>query len=433
MQQPGLKVFISHNHADRVLAEAWKKLLETISAGEIRVWHSSDTNPHGGVMAGKDWHEQLYQRLSESSLVIAIQTRANYDRPWVMWECGAASGVNRERDIIPIVYGLDPGEASSPLAIYQAYDGTDRARVRELCSRLAEEAGITLAGNAFARSLPVYLKVVNSLHPHEEISEVQMETWFDEFKEKVRDGLSNEVMMLRQLMYASYPEPFKPVKAELHGWLSKTLVDQEKYNEAIEEANYALSLNPNNTLWLFYKALALVERLDLGAAEELVNSIFSLNPNLRLHRDFASLAGRIHREHWIIKGDSRDLDMAFTAYHQAYLASDKDYYPGINAAELALARGEAHLAQELFAEVLQTCQKKQAQPPVNAWVDFTAGHAYLGLGQMEEAFREYQRGLGRPSSPPLRERRSAAKGCARIAALKKLPDEGIAGIRELLL
>ena len=85
-----MDVLISHAHDEGKLAGAWKELLESISAGTIRVWFSSDMHPGGGMPVGKEWRQHLYERLEKSEFVLAIQTPASAGRPWVMWECGVA-------------------------------------------------------------------------------------------------------------------------------------------------------------------------------------------------------------------------------------------------------------------------------------------------------------------------------------------------------
>lgn len=37
-------------------------------------------------------------------------------QPWVMWECGVASGVVKECGLIPVVYAMEHGDLASPPA-----------------------------------------------------------------------------------------------------------------------------------------------------------------------------------------------------------------------------------------------------------------------------------------------------------------------------
>src|SRR3977135_3516040 len=101
-----LKVMISHAHDEKGLAAAWKQLISTASMGAVETWFSSDVTATGGIGLGQEWRSDLYKRLSESNLILSIQTPSSAGRPWIMWECGVASGVKKIRGIIPIVYSL---------------------------------------------------------------------------------------------------------------------------------------------------------------------------------------------------------------------------------------------------------------------------------------------------------------------------------------
>src|SRR5690348_15698577 len=103
---PRLKILISHAHDEKALAEAWKTLISDSLMGAVEAWFSSDAAAGGGMELGQEWRQQLYHRLEQSHLVIAIQTPTSAGRPWVMWECGVASSIVPERGIIPIVFGM---------------------------------------------------------------------------------------------------------------------------------------------------------------------------------------------------------------------------------------------------------------------------------------------------------------------------------------
>jgi len=237
---------------------------------------------------------------------------------------------------------------------------------------------------------------------------------------------------MRQLMYASLEKPFHPVEPAIHELLSRILLEQREYKLAIEEVDYALKLINDDVQLLHRKALALVELHNLLEAEDLVKRIISLNEELKLNSEIASLQGRIHRSRWALTHEIPALDAAIDAYRRAYEADRTQYYPGINAAELALTKGDAKLAEQILQEVLTTCKQLQARPVVSYWVDFTLGAVYLGLGNVDGAIAEYTKGLNRVPAPPPRVRESAAKGAYRMATAKKLPGDIDEKIQEIL-
>lgn len=424
-----LNILISHAYDEKGLAEAWKKLIETVSSGIIQVWFSSDTGPTGGVMIGKPWLDDLYQRIAESDFILAIQTTISASRPWIMWECGVASGINRERGIIPIVYSLGRGDLSNPLTSYQAYQGDDASQVREVCERLVQKAQMTPPDYIYGEAIKTYLASVNLHRPRKPLRAEQIALWLGRIENLVQSGRKDELISLRQHMYASLGQP---VSANVHETLSQLLLQQRNYEAAIEEINYALTFVPDDIQLLHRKALALVEQHNLNEAKKLLESIFSVNNALNMDTEIAALQGRIYREQWEQDKNAADLNAAFDAYYRAYQADKTSYYAGINAAELAFTKGDVVLGTQLLREVLLMCQRLQNQPPVSYWVDFSAGATYLGLNEVDKAVREYQKALSRVPAPGARERESAMKGVSRMAEARKLPTDVVDRVKAVL-
>ena len=428
---PHQRILISHAHDEKGLASAWKELIETISSGALEVWFSSDTHAAGGMMVGKEWREDLYQKLAGSNFILAIQTPFSFTRPWIMWECGVASGIEKARGIIPIVYLMGRGDLANPLSTYQVYEGEDPDQVRQVCERLAHEAGLRPAKFILDESIKVYLGAVDLYRPRKPLRAEQMLLWRDRFEELVQSGRVSEVMSMRQFMYTSLAKPFQPVEPTIHELLSRIFLEQREYKAAIEEVDYALTLVKDDVQLLHRKALAVVELQNLLEAENLVKHIISLDKELASNPEIASLEGRIHRERWELTHKSAELDAAIAAYRRAYEADRTQYYPGINAAELALTKGDTDLAKQIFQEVLDTCKELQKRPVTSYWLDFTVGAVYLGLGDVDAAIAEYMKSLNRVPAPPPRDRESAAKGAYRMATARKLPTDVIEKIKTL--
>ena len=130
--------------------------------GTIEVWFSSDTHATGGVPIGTDWRENLSHKLSESDFILAILTSDSVNRPWIMWECGLASGINKERGIVPIVYSMGRGDLKNPLAIYEVYEGENAGQVREVCARLALTAKLNPNYIRYDEPIKEYLEEVKA-------------------------------------------------------------------------------------------------------------------------------------------------------------------------------------------------------------------------------------------------------------------------------
>lgn len=432
MDRQRLRVLISHAHDERALADSWKELLDTISSGAIETWFSSDIHPNGGIGIGEEWRERIYDNLAKSNLIIAIQTPASAGRPWIMWECGAASGIDKTRGIIPVVFAMGLGDLANPLATYQAYQGDDASQVRQVCERLAKAADLTPPSHIYDLPIGVYLDQVKLHQPRKANRPEQMILWRGRFENLVREGRLNEVLPKRLAMYSSLGQPFQPIDPSLHELLSRILLDQKSYPEAIEEINYALSLVNDDVDLLHRKALVLTEMQNLPQAEELVDQIQRANDGLRDNPELASLEGRIQRERWQVTGDPTHLDRAFDAYYRAYRADPTQYYPGINAGSLALAKGDGTTADEVFHDVIKTCTSLQQNSVVSYWIDFSAGEAYLGLADVPSALSSYRSALSRVPTPSLRDIQSALKGVKRMAMAKGLDSSATEDIRLLL-
>lgn len=85
-------VFISHDVRDAELAEAFSKLLKSVSAGMIKTFRSSDKKGTEGIDFGEEWYKQLMLQLQSTSDVVCLFTERSLDRPWILFEAGVAKG-----------------------------------------------------------------------------------------------------------------------------------------------------------------------------------------------------------------------------------------------------------------------------------------------------------------------------------------------------
>lgn len=221
-----IQVLISHAHDETKLAKAWKDLIETTSSGAIRVWFSSDSNPSGGMELGKEWRDKLYERLGSCDFVLAIQTPASSGRPWIIWECAVANGIDKERGIIPVVYSMAFGDLASPLSSYQSYEGSEETQVQQVCARLAEAGGLKPPAHIYEQPIKTYLDVVELNQPRKAVRVEQLEMWRGRFEELIVSGRASEILGQRQLMYTSLGKSFTPKEPSTHELLSRVLIDQ---------------------------------------------------------------------------------------------------------------------------------------------------------------------------------------------------------------
>ena len=85
-------VFISHDSRDAQLAEAFSKLLKSVSAGMLKSFWSSDKKGIEGIEFGDEWYKTLMSKLERASVVVCLLTERSLDRPWILYEAGVAKG-----------------------------------------------------------------------------------------------------------------------------------------------------------------------------------------------------------------------------------------------------------------------------------------------------------------------------------------------------
>ena len=117
--QMGPLVFISHDSRDAELAEAFSKLLSSVSAGVLKSFRSSDRKGSQGIEYGTEWYPELMKRLSTASDVVCLLTQRSVERPWILYEAGVAKG-----KLGTLVFGIALGiplsrAATGPFAQFQ--------------------------------------------------------------------------------------------------------------------------------------------------------------------------------------------------------------------------------------------------------------------------------------------------------------------------
>jgi hypothetical protein len=104
-------VFISHDARDADVAEAFAKLLKSVSAGMIKTFRSSDKKGTEGVDFGDEWYKRLMSMLQSTSDVVCLFTERSLDRPWILFEAGVAKG-----KLSTLVIGVAVGVALSRIS-----------------------------------------------------------------------------------------------------------------------------------------------------------------------------------------------------------------------------------------------------------------------------------------------------------------------------
>src|SRR3989442_590837 len=105
-------VFISHDGRDAELAEAFSKLLKSVSAGMIKTLRSSDKKGAEGIDFGEEWYKRLMTQLQSTSDVVCLFTERSLDRPWILFEAGVAKG-KLNTPVVGVALGVPLSRASA--------------------------------------------------------------------------------------------------------------------------------------------------------------------------------------------------------------------------------------------------------------------------------------------------------------------------------
>jgi hypothetical protein len=118
----GPLVFISHDSRDAPIAEAFSKLLSSVTAGMLKTFRSSDRKGSQGFEYGVEWFPELMKKLASACDVVCLLTSNSLERPWVLFEAGAAKG-KFEIPVHGLALGIPLSKASTgPFAQFQNCD-----------------------------------------------------------------------------------------------------------------------------------------------------------------------------------------------------------------------------------------------------------------------------------------------------------------------
>ena len=146
-----IRLFISHSHQDKLLADALHTLLTEAFGDSIAIDYSSDDAPGGGIRAGGTWLEWIKTTVRHTDVCIVILTEDSASAPWVTWETGAVTGVAMGSEatsdravpairVVPLTFGIHIDRVPAPLQHQQAVRGDQETGVRKLLFMLEQRS-----------------------------------------------------------------------------------------------------------------------------------------------------------------------------------------------------------------------------------------------------------------------------------------------------
>jgi class 3 adenylate cyclase/tetratricopeptide (TPR) repeat protein len=183
--------------------------------------------------------------------------------------------------------------------------------------------------------------------------------------------------------------------------------DQGELLLAHDAASFAVENHFGEDVWLRQRtALVLAQIGSTARAREILLNLLAQDPN---NRETLSFLGRTCKDEWCSNPACNELlSRAFEYYNRAFEIEPRDYYPGINAASIALLKGNRDAATNLAKQVIEICQAQPENDRDTYWNKATVAEALAVLDKREEAGRAY-RGAVSSGKPKLRDLASTRK------------------------
>jgi len=159
----GPLVFVSHDSRDAGFAEAFAKLLKSVSAGMIKTFRSSDKKGKEGIDFGDEWYKRLMSMLQSTSDVVCLFTERSLDRPWILFEAGVAKG-KLDTPVVGLALGVPLSRISAgPFYQFMNMDDSE-GDLTKLVHQLARRVpGLELDGDVVEAQVNAFKAVEEKL------------------------------------------------------------------------------------------------------------------------------------------------------------------------------------------------------------------------------------------------------------------------------
>ena len=188
-------VFISHDTRDAEIAEAFSRLLSSVSAGVLKSFRSSDKKGNQGIEYGVEWYPEVMKKLETASDVVCLLTPNSVNRPWLLYEAGVAKG-KLDTPVHGVELGIPLHVASTgPFAQFQNCDDAEdslTSLVIQLVGRIPnaepDRDVVKIQVEAFKQKIsPLFEAKSAEIRTKEEADEASIAKIFEEIKVMFQD------------------------------------------------------------------------------------------------------------------------------------------------------------------------------------------------------------------------------------------------------
>lgn len=294
-------VFISHDSRDAEIAEAFSRLLSSVSAGVLKSFRSSDKKGNQGIEYGIEWYPEIMKKLESASDVVCLLTPNSVNRPWILFEAGVAKG-KLDTPVHGIALGISLNVAAiGPFAQFQNLDDevdSLTGLVIQLVGRIPnaepDRDVVRMQVESFKQKVEPLLKAEHQMQKIDEKQEEasvakifeEIKVMFQDLPARIEKRVDPEIMSARRRMRRFHP---KFLEELLH-------VSGRETNENLSILIVA-SFFRDDFPWIYEVALDVYRKLEAGHPD----AIESLKGFIRLFERTAH-----HQPMWEMGGRSKE-------------------------------------------------------------------------------------------------------------------------------
>lgn len=272
------KIFISHSHADRRLAERLHDFLDVISDKKFVIQRSSDIS---AIPTGTPWKQWIDNNIVTCDVAIVLLTESSLRGRWVLWEAGAVAGVQylRDRSELPawaggnlksvegrvrvLNFGI-PSSEMGPFAGDQSKDGRNPEAVSHFAKELLLTFQEELGNDTYTSSL-MHLNdkaknfVTNALddlrYTPIPASEPLVQNWLAQLDSALSNKNYHWATSAKRWINIAFlgigkADDSEPIDFRIHLRLARAFEAINDKAEAIRQLQLARDLSPNDMLVL---------------------------------------------------------------------------------------------------------------------------------------------------------------------------------------
>lgn len=432
------KLFISHTHADKRLADAFKQLMDTVFGGRVATVYSSDES--GGIGAGEEWRAWINEAVSECEVALVLLTPSSVQKPWVLWEAGVVFGLylgtaraslpngrtesHPKSPLRPLVYHLSSEQVPAPFEQLQTLRGDDEKAMMKLVNGFVENdfasvfkednAALFRAGREMDKAVRVYLDEVRLAMKNAPLTptEPAVQEWLERIDTLVQDDRGSEVAQLHHWIDIAFGREndardaqTRPIDVRIHRRLGQLYLKNAAFDEAIVQFRLAEMLVPRDLSTLHLLGLALLGRGEPRRKEAaaVIERMQELVPEIwRSNAECAALKARFLR-------GGGDTEGALQVLREAFAVNGHSYYLADLIGQACLAKGDLPGAREAYDKAAQILRDVGES---NIWTLATAATAAAVLGKPNEIIRLL--GAIAAKNPKPRDRNAIVGGLERV-------------------